>query len=89
MARTYERVGFPLPVPSFDKSKGSVLHGFPRRQSDLAAVQTGKGDATILSKMTGFHLAARGAKLATSRPARAAVGPRQTRPGRPVWEPSL
>ena len=88
MAWTYEGLVSPLPVPSFDKSKGSVLHGFPLRQSDLAAAQTGKGDATILSKMTGFHLAARGAKLATSRPARAAAGPRQTRPGRPVWEPS-
>ena len=87
MARTYEGLVSPLPVPSFDKSKGSVLQGFPRRQSDLAA-QTGKGDATILSKMTEFHLAARGAKLATGRPARAAAGPRQTRPGRPVWEPS-
>ena len=64
MARTYERVGFSIPVPSFDKSKGSVLHGFPRCQCDLGANRRTR--INILNKMTEFHLAARAANLATN-----------------------
>ncbi len=45
MARTYEGLVSPLPVPSFDKSKGSVLQGFPLRQYDWAAAQAGNGEA--------------------------------------------
>jgi hypothetical protein len=45
--------------PSFDKSKGSVLHGFPRCQCDLDAMRRRR--INILNKMIEFHPVARAA----------------------------